>query len=338
MEPWQFFAQLRHLIQQDPAGRGLDRVGGNSLFTYGAADLEAACRSLSETRDPLVAIVTGFYIPAAEAFETDGPLGAVFLAEVLRELGARVVLVSEPACTAVLERAVRLGALEDRVALQDLLFAPGLPPASWVTELWPRLLPLTHLIYIERVGPSHSLASLVAQPRQGVAPTREFAHRVDPATWNRPHNMRGIDISMHTSPAHLLVESLPPGVQSLGIGDGGNEIGMGKIPWEVIAANITNGATIACRVPTHQLIVAGTSNWGAYALAAGTVFLKRHEDAIRFFDADREAQLWQAVLEKAPLVDGVTGRRELSVDGLPWSEYRLTLDAIATLLRRVRRD
>ena len=133
------------------------------------------------------------------------------------------------------------------------------------------------------------------------------------------------------------MESLPPGVHSIGVGDGGNEIGMGKIPWEVIATNITNGATIACRVPTHHLIVAGTSNWGAYALAAGIVFLKGHEEAIRLFDADREAHLWQAVLEKGMLVDGVTGRRELSVDGLPWSDYRQTLDAIGTLLRRVRR-
>jgi hypothetical protein len=338
MEPWQFFSQLRHIIQQDPGGRGLDRLAGNNLFTACAADLEAACRSLSDTREALVGIVTGFYIPSAQAFETDGPLGAFLLAEVLRELGARVVLVAEPACNGVLEVALRLGGLEDAIGLQDLLFAPGVPAVSWAQELWSRLQPLTHLVFVERVGPSHTLTSLTTQPRRGAPPTGDFTRRVDPATWDRPHTMRGHDLSSHTAAAHLLIEPLPPGVQSIGIGDGGNEIGMGKIPWEVITNNITGGAAIACRVPTHQLIVAGTSNWGAYALAAGVAFLRRAEEAIRLFDSDREAQLWQAVLQKSVLVDGVTGRRELSVDGLPWNDYRLTLDAIQALLHRVRRD
>ena len=50
---------------------------------------------------------------------------------------------------------------------------------------------------------------------------------------------------------------------TIGIGDGGNEIGMGKIPHETIVKNIPNGDLIHCRVPTDHLIVAGVSNWGA---------------------------------------------------------------------------
>ena len=44
------------------------------------------------------------------------------------------------------------------------------------------------------------------------------------------------------------------------LGDGGNEIGMGKIPHETIVKNIPNGDLIHCRVPTDHLIVAGVSN------------------------------------------------------------------------------
>ena len=35
-----------------------------------------------------------------------------------------------------------------------------------------------------------------------------------------------------------------------------------------------NGDLIHCRVPTDHLIVAGVSNWGAYALAAGIYVLR----------------------------------------------------------------
>ena len=68
---------------------------------------------------------------------------------------------------------------------------------------------------------------------------------------------------------------------TIGIGDGGNEIGMGKIPHETIVKNIPNGDLIHCRVPTDHLIVAGVSNWGAYALAAGRVRASRGEAAGR---------------------------------------------------------
>jgi hypothetical protein len=64
----------------------------------------------------------------------------------------------------------------------------------------------------------------------------------------------------------LLFESIQqhlPAVTTIGIGDGGNEIGMGKIPWEVIRRNIPGGGRIACRVPTSFLLVCGISNWGA---------------------------------------------------------------------------
>lgn len=61
-------------------------------------------------------------------------------------------------------------------------------------------------------------------------------------------------------------------IATIGIGDGGNEIGMGKVHQRVID-HIGNGPQIASSVSTDQLITAGVSNWGGSALAAALFVL-----------------------------------------------------------------
>jgi hypothetical protein len=53
-----------------------------------------------------------------------------------------------------------------------------------------------------------------------------------------------------------------PRPRSVGIGDGGNEVGMGKILDTILQSSIPNASSIACIVPTDHLIVASVSNWG----------------------------------------------------------------------------
>ena len=63
-------------------------------------------------------------------------------------------------------------------------------------------------------------------------------------------------------------------IATIGIGDGGNEIGMGKVRQRVIDY-IENGPIIASNVSTDQLITAGVSNWGGSALAAALFILSQ---------------------------------------------------------------
>ncbi|MGE0529659.1 MAG: glutamate cyclase domain-containing protein, partial [Bdellovibrionales bacterium] len=74
--------QIQNLFQQDIANRGFARDPHRNLLTESAGDFQSACISLARTPDAQVAIVTGFFIPHGEppASETDGPLGALFLA------------------------------------------------------------------------------------------------------------------------------------------------------------------------------------------------------------------------------------------------------------------
>jgi hypothetical protein len=123
----------------------------------------------------------------------------------------------------------------------------------------------------------------------------------------------------------------PPLLRTIGIGDGGNEIGMGKIPRDIIEANIPLGRTIACRIATDWLIVAGTSNWGAYALAAGFRLLKGAPLAAEMFDRDHEYRIMESLVHAGPLVDGMTGTKSVTVDGIGFERYIEPLRKIGTI-------
>lgn len=157
-----------------------------------------------------------------------------------------------------------------------------------------------------------------------------WLERAGPATDGNYYSMRGRDVSKYQYPKWTNVASR--NVTSIGIGDGGNEIGMGKIPHETIVKNIPNGDLIHCRVPTDHLIVAGVSNWGAYALAAGIYVLRGVKPPADLFDPDREREILEVMVREGPLVDGVTGQQTATVDGLSWDEYAAPLIRIRQIL------
>jgi len=159
-----------------------------------------------------------------------------------------------------------------------------------------------------------------------------WIERAGPATDGKCYTMRGLDITAHLKDEVIKLACQIPPFTTIGIGDGGNEIGMGKIPHETIVKNIPNGDLIHCRVPTDHLIVCGVSNWGAYALAAGIYVLRGVKPPADLFDPDREREILEVMVREGPLVDGKTGRQEATVDGLTWDEYVKPLIQIRQIL------
>jgi hypothetical protein len=332
---------MRDLIQEDIGGRGLRTNPDANLINACPGDFAAACRSIATHPQPAVCVVTGFFIPHGQppACETDGPLGAVFLARALADLQIPLLLVADAPLEQALEAgldAAGVGAEKHHSATAYI----GQPPydIEWVKSVvLPEVDAWTHLIALERVGPSHTPDSVGAQPGASAELVEDFRRTVPAADQDRCHSMSGRDITAFTGPAHLLFEQAPklsPRVTTIGIGDGGNEIGMGKVPWDTIRRNISNGGLIACRVPTDHLIVAGVSNWGAYALAAGVRLLRGAPHDPSLFDPERERALLQIMVERGPLVDGRTGRQEATVDALPFDRYAKVLAGLGTILSR----
>jgi D-glutamate cyclase len=316
------------------------------------SNLHGAVSSLSE-KGRKVAIVTGFYIPTANppAPETDGPPGALILAEGLNYLGVEVLLISDPYTLPLLKAGLDILGLSER-EIPLVLFPMEAPdpgnrrrlsneesdsPTSlhFVQEFFdgPLGKDLTHLIYIERVGPSHTLASFLAQRRSGAPPLREFEATLPPSMRDRCLNVRLSDITGYTAKTHLLAEYPKKrglNITTIGIGDRGNEIGAGKVPWEVFYQQMPTRreATFCCRVPTDFLVASGISNWGGYALIAGVSLARGRLDIIQKVTPDQEMKILDYLIHHGPAVDGITRKQDRSVDGIEFEDYMRVIERV----------
>ncbi len=326
---------IQALIQEDINGRGLATDPKINLLTACPDDFRAACISVAEHPQPRLAIITGFFILAGQppCAETDGPLGAVFLARALQPLGISCVLASDEFCAKAIQAGLNHAGLRKDVPLVVLPRAEqcgSMSVSEYQQYFLERAGHITHLLAIERAGPSHTLDSLRQQKATKKMLSR-FSEMVPTDDQDRCHTMRGVDITNTMSPAHRLFENAGPDMVTIGIGDGGNEIGMGKIAWDVIRRNIPDGGLIACRVPTRQLLVCGISNWGAYGLAAGIQKQRGAAPHHDLFNPEVEFDILETMIEAGPLVDGVSGLAEPTVDGLPFDRYSEILKKLAAI-------
>lgn len=325
-------AELERVIRRDPAQRGL--IGSEGDFgPLCPGHLFQAAAHMAE-HAVSVAVVTGFFIPAGTppAAETDGPLGAVFLAAVLNRLGVDSTVLTDSHChSAISATAIAMDFPPDRVLAvasdcdYEQLLQTG-DGSSW-----------THLIALERVGPSHTAQSMAEQTRDVSPPHAEFDRQVPAGNRNRCHNMRGEVIDEHTADLHRLFElaaACRPDIHTIGIGDGANEIGMGSIPWEDLQRRLhgEHAGKIPCRISTKWTIVAGTSNWGGYALASAIALLRDRPLVMESYDSTQQENVLRRLVEHGPAVDGVTRLQEPTVDGLPFITFIQPLEQMRSLL------
>jgi len=243
-----------------------------AFSTPGAAD--KAARALRAAKRVL--IVTGFSVEP-DVPETDGPPGAAVLGRALRRFGARVRYVTDTANVPLVEAALKT--LDEP---SDVIVFPG------GTDGARRLLEAeqpTHLVAIERP----------ARNRNG-----DYL------------NMRGISVAAWNPPIdELFLRRDKPRPVTIGIGDGGNEIGMGSALRRIARLDALR-ARIAAVVRVDHLVVAGVSNWGGYGVVAA---LGRLTGRDLLHSPETERRLIEALVAVGAC-DGVTRRREPTVDGL----------------------
>lgn len=315
-------SDLESCIRRDPAMRGL--ISSEAEFgPICQGHFAAAVQSLSEP-DLKIAIATGFFVPGAKppSAETDGPPGAIRLALALEAIGHQVVIVTDSHCASALRVACRIAEFPGEVCELDGEEASEAEDAVLIQSLgnW-----ADRLIAIERVGPSHTETSISEQsPDRHVL--ERFLEEVPEGSRGHCHNMRGEIITAVTGGVHRLfewVQKQRPEVTTIAIGDGGNEIGMGCLRWEDVTRRLlgAHAAKIVCRIATDWNIIAGTSNWGGYALAAAILAAHDRLYVMEGWTCEAEERLLERFVAEGPMVDGATRLPEATVDGLPFITY-----------------
>jgi hypothetical protein len=138
----------------------------------------------------------------------------------------------------------------------------------------------------------------------------------------RYRNIRGEDITRWTAQVDEVVNYAP--AVSVGIGDGGNELGMGALSGYLAELGIEDPVATS----VDYLVVATVSNWGAYGVVAYLGQLAGRD--LLPTDAEESSALDLLVLHGA--VDGMTGKAEAGVDGFP---LRMDLSVLGKLRGRM---
>ena len=247
---------------------------------------------------PRVLMTTGFYVEGRP--ETDGPPGALFLGRALAALGASIGFVGEPDVLGLL-----------RAAVEQL----------WLPEHLKDACPPDFIEFpVADATASRALTQQIIldwQPNAVVAIERCGCTQSDCF-----RNMLGLDISTWTARLDDLFTQ--PGVTTVAIGDGGNEIGMGSLA-EPICREL--GITDPVKTSVDHLVLAAVSNWGAYGIIAYLSRLAGQD----LLPADSEEATALEIMVARGAIDGLTRRAELSVDGFP-------LEASSALIGVLRRE
>ncbi|KAJ8393064.1 hypothetical protein AAFF_G00069680 [Aldrovandia affinis] len=308
---------LEQIIGEDPGQRGIEVLLVQD-------ELLKSCLSLSHSSSVL--ITTGFptHFMHDPPEETDGPPGAIAMAATLQALGKEVAIVTD-------HRALEMNARIMADAVEKGVIKAAVP-----------------LLSFQDSGPDSALRFLC---HDGDPKTPRFDHlvaieRSGRAADGNYYNMRGVNIKHLLDPIDDLftAASSIAGINTTGIGDGGNELGMGKVK-EAVRTHMPNGNLIACDVAADFAVVAGVSNWGGYAVACALYLLnlcpiherylrrglgspptsQQHSDWAASLPTVTKEEELLAILVNCGIRSGKTGNLAMEVDGLPFRPAHSTL-------------
>jgi D-glutamate cyclase len=285
----------------------------------------SAARALQNrvTKDSIVIISTGFVFPPYFPFgETDGPPGAVALAYAIHHgIGARVVFITEKEVIEVL-RATCTAAGLAVYNYEDLKDIPG---AIHIRD-FPYEMELAN----------HEGKRILEEMKPSAVITVEKMGRNEKDIY---HSARGNDLSRYTIKIDFLVEEAKKqGILTIGIGDLGNEIGLGAVAHTAQKAigpigtkcNCPCGGSVVTKVGTEIPIMSTISNWGAYGIAACLAFLL--EKPAILHSAEIEMRMTEACVRTGGM-DGSLVSPTLSSDGTTIEGCKAMVQLLHELIR-----
>ena len=317
------------LISVDINGRGvIGKLYEAAFERYGESLTLRAARGIVENvkESDVVLILTGFRILPLGIQETDGPLGAAALARAINiALGAIPIIITEPVeqsirIVSAACRGIGLNAVElDRLLEGEYRYAVSI--IGFTMDRSKALDEAKKLL--DELSPS----AIIAIEKAGCNVKGEY------------HNMRGLNISsLHAKVEPLIEEARRRGIFTVGIGDGGNEVGMGVIEDAVKKyvpygdkCQCPCGGGIAASSKVDSLVVASVCNWGGYAIS-GLIGRIRNKPITLHTPRQEELMMLLTVYEGA--IDGITGLVDMTADSLPLEVHKSMLIMLREMISR----
>ena len=281
---------LDQIMRQDPGNRGLLRA--------------VPANPTSELKDSLsrvkrAVLLTGFPVrqPNGAVGETDGPSGTANMAWALEQAGAEVK------------------ALTDRFSIDQLSAAMQARGCKSVPEMLPEEGDTRHS-FLEELFRSFKPTHCITLERPGKGVDGHF------------HSMRGVVLDdIVTDSQEILTIAGSFGAETISVGDGGNELGMGKLR-KVIEENVPFGDTICDTGISDITLVSGVSNWWGWGIAAVLSDITGKD----LIPSDQMETDVLAAVVRSGGVDGCTAKPELSVDDLPLEKHLEVLGSVRNCL------
>jgi D-glutamate cyclase len=288
-----------------------------------------AARELLERVTPRSAVVicAGFFDPPSMIDEADGPLGAALLARSLCvALDATPVVVTEVANMGRMAQLLQAAGLE--VVGLDLARVTPFKAAVMPLPIAPRRAEQV----VERIFE-------LAEPSAVVT-----IEKPSPNVKGAYHTGVGLNVTDLVGKVSFLTGAARRrGVPSIGLGDGGNEVGMGRI-LEACREILPTGADCGCpcgggiaaATETDILVVGAVANWASYGIEACLAAALEMPEALHSLAEERRVT---EAASRAGLIDPTTGLANGWVDGTPpiCSESMLELMRQMVELRLTRR-
>ena len=337
MENYMPYEALDKIMTQDLSIRGtiekLYEAGkplvGDVPMIYAAADKLAKATKPGD----VVFFLTGLLVRSAFTpmiAESDGPVGvAVMIYTLQRALGITPVIVADDSMVEPLATVMRyVGYSRMPMETVQAACAPSKRPTRAYGMLTMSANADTAALEAEQILDKYRPAAIISCERGG------------PNEFGVTHNSQGKDISAGHCRSDLLFKAAYArhgDTVTIGIGDGGNEVGMGNIH-DSLYEWLPHGDVCECGcgggiIPETKcdvLVTSTVSNWGASALAA----------AISVYTENKAALADAAVHEKAILgaaaagfIDSPTGEIAPRIDGMDMPVHIAVAEEMAQIVR-----
>ncbi|WP_417586454.1 glutamate cyclase domain-containing protein [Pararhodobacter oceanensis] len=320
--------RLDQLVNIDIGERGVEHLFTAARELQGGSLVGAAADALMAVPEGGTVVMTTGSVSRAwitpELGENDGPSGAAAVARAL-------VMARNATCVMLCEATLL-------PAIRAVMQASGLFPVTYEQAQIARadrsLATIVMLPFAtDDEGGAHEAVALLDHLKPDLLFSTERVGRNDKGVY---HSMRGIDYGMGRARIDLLFdEGLRRGIPTVAVGDGGNEIGMGRVAAHVTAhvpygdaCQCGCGGGIGAVTSCDVLVTAACSNWGCTAIAAAMA--ARAGAAKLLHTPEREALLLDTMVANG-LINSTHGLVDDSVDGFPRHSHL----AIAELCRSI---